>query len=81
MTAACTAIRLIDSARQWAEHWRTLQLYGEQLMICTESGCRVAGAADLADVQALLPELLSRQDQAAHGSIWEAMARQQQVRR
>lgn len=36
-------------------------------MICTESGCRVAVAADLLDVMALMPALLKEQANAGRG--------------
>lgn len=56
---------------------RALELYGETLLICTDTGCRFARAIDLPEVVELLPELLQRQDRQRQAHDWRRMARDQ----
>lgn len=57
--------------------WRALELYSEQLLICTDSGCRPARPQDLGEVIELLPELLMRQERESRGHQWRRLAEQQ----
>ncbi len=55
------------------EPWLTLELYGQQLLICTGSGCRSARAIDLHEVVSLLPALLERQERETQQAHWRQL--------
>ena len=54
-----------------------LEFSADELLICTDSGCRPARLLDLAEVVQLLPEFLNRQDRAAQRRQWLRMANEQ----
>lgn len=56
---------------------KAIELFGEMLLVCTDSGCRPARAEDLAEVIELLPEYLERQDRAGRAHEWRLMAERQ----
>lgn len=55
----------------------SLELSADELLICTDSGCRPALVEDLESVMQLLPELLLRQSRSARRRHWHLMAERQ----